>query len=102
MNFLRKILKIKSPSEELLDPMDKERERQIKEFIRKGEGMNNKIKFSHILSVASWISVFLLAWMIIAGRVETNPVSWFFFAFFVIVGFISGVVSVEKKDHQHE
>lgn len=49
-----------------------------------------------LFSVFSWISVFLLAWLLIMGVVAQSPMVWGFWVFFLILAFGSSTVDTAK------
>lgn len=44
-----------------------------------------------INATISWISIFCLAWGLILNKIPSNPTTWGFFVFFLVVALIAGV-----------
>lgn len=52
-----------------------------------------KMKLSLSVSATAWVATFILAWEMICGQVPQIASNWFFFVFFLVVAFVSGVIS---------
>lgn len=55
------------------------------------------MKLGHILATASWISMFVLAWLIIAEVVEGLMMFGFFVFFFCLAVAVSAILAERAK-----
>ena len=57
-----------------------------------------------LLYAFSWMSIFILSWLMILGRVENDLLSWFFLTWFFFCALMgdAGVRATVKKDVKNE
>lgn len=55
------------------------------------------MKLSLFVSLASWVSVFVLAWLVLLDYLPTNNLSEAMFGFFLFLAILSGMQSLPKK-----
>lgn len=53
-------------------------------------------KFSELLALIAWASVFTEAWLYILGNIEKTVLNGFFFSFFLVVAILSSAVAFRK------
>jgi len=51
------------------------------------------MKTSEILAFVGWLSVLVLAWMVVLERVPSNGVTWAMFAFFVLFSTVASLTA---------
>lgn len=51
-------------------------------------------KGSHWVAATNWISFFVLAWLLIVGRIEADAKTLFFISFFFLIALVASAVSL--------
>ncbi len=54
------------------------------------------IKPALYLALVSWLSVFMLSWLLVGGKVTLNVLSIFFWCFYLLVALVSSALSSSK------
>lgn len=60
------------------------------------------MKLGHALATASWISTFVLIWLMIAEVVEPHPATAFLVFFFCLAVIVSAMLSPRKADKKEK
>ena len=60
--------------------------------------MNNRIRVSTLISIASWASIFAMFWLMILGVLPKTSISnWGFVGMFGLLALMSAAQSMESK-----
>lgn len=55
-------------------------------------------KFSQLLALVAWVSVFTEGWLLLMRAIPADFLTFFFFGFFFVIAVFASAVAAPKKD----
>ena len=60
--------------------------------------MNNKLKLSELLAIATWTCTLVESWLLLIKRIPVDVMSISFFVFYLLIAIFASAISSAKKE----